>query len=142
MRCNVIINGKKIENVKVNNIDFIEPKVCVIDYDFRDREYIEFDGVVNGWSKTEHDNKLFLDMGNKSANDLLESRGFVSEEEIFNMLGIPSKSGHHENIGWYKNDKGMVEFGDISSIRIKHLKMEEIATIELEIDINELLGLG
>lgn len=71
-----------------------------------------FDDGCNGWQKDAEYNLLFLRSQQQYANDLLNSRGHVFLNEIYDMLGIPrTKAG--QIVGWVKNGSGdgYVDFG-------------------------------
>lgn len=74
-----------------------------------------FDESCTGWSKDAEYNLYFLKKQERFANDLLQSRGHLFLNEVYDMLGIPrSKVG--QTIGWIydENDptcNNYVDFG-------------------------------
>lgn len=58
-----------------------------------------FDDGCKGWEKDPEINLMFLRAQQQYANDLLQSRGYLFLNEVYNMLGIPiSKAG--QVVGW------------------------------------------
>lgn len=101
-------NGKK-KTVK-KNIKYMEspmPSEFAVIYD---------DGCA-GWTKDPEDNKFFLIQQQRYANERLKRRGYLSLNEVYELLGFPStKAG--QVVGWlydckdpnYKGDD-FVDFG-------------------------------
>ena len=101
-------NGKK-KTVK-KNIKYIDspmPSEFAVIYD---------DGCA-GWTKDPEDNKFFLIQQQRYANERLKRRGYLSLNEVYELLGFPStKAG--QVVGWlydckdpnYKGDN-FVDFG-------------------------------
>ena len=101
-------NGKK-KTVK-RNIKYMDspiPSEFAVIYD---------DGCA-GWTKDPEDNKFFLIQQQRYANERLKRRGYLSLNEVYELLGFPStKAG--QVVGWlydckdpnYKGDK-FVDFG-------------------------------
>ena len=101
-------NGKK-KTVK-RNIQYMDspmPSEFAVIYD---------DGCA-GWTKDPEDNKFFLIQQQRYANERLKRRGYLSLNEVYELLGFPStKAG--QVVGWlydckdpnYKGDD-FVDFG-------------------------------
>ena len=101
-------NGKK-KTVK-RNIKYMDsplPSEFAVIYD---------DGCA-GWTKDPEDNKFFLIQQQRYANERLKRRGYLSLNEVYDLLGFPStKAG--QVVGWlydckdpnYKGDD-FVDFG-------------------------------
>ena len=101
-------NGKK-KTVKKNikYMDSTMPSEFAVIYD---------DGCA-GWTKDPEDNKFFLIQQQRYANERLKRRGYLSLNEVYELLGFPStKAG--QVVGWlydckdpnYKGDN-FVDFG-------------------------------
>ena len=101
-------NGKK-KTVKRNikYMDSAMPSEFAVIYD---------DGCA-GWTKDPEDNKFFLIQQQRYANERLKRRGYLSLNEVYELLGFPStKAG--QVVGWlydckdpnYKGDN-FVDFG-------------------------------
>ena len=101
-------NGKK-KTVKRNikYMDSAMPSEFAVIYD---------DGCT-GWTKDPEDNKFFLIQQQRYANERLKRRGYLSLNEVYELLGFPStKAG--QVVGWlydckdpnYKGDN-FVDFG-------------------------------
>ena len=101
-------NGKK-KTVKRNikYMDSAMPSEFAVIYD---------DGCA-GWTKDPEDNKFFLIQQQRYANERLKRRGYLSLNEVYELLGFPStKAG--QVVGWlydckdpnYKGDD-FVDFG-------------------------------
>lgn len=73
-----------------------------------------FDESSCYWSSTQDYNRMFLIGRERYANDLLNTRGYLFLNDVFDMLDIPrTKEG--QLVGWVKNPKnggsGYVDFG-------------------------------
>ena len=101
-------NGKK-KTIKRNikYMDSAMPSEFAVIYD---------DGCA-GWTKDPEDNKFFLIQQQRYANERLKRRGYLSLNEVYELLGFPStKAG--QVVGWlydckdpnYKGDN-FVDFG-------------------------------
>lgn len=72
------------------------------------------DGCV-GWTKNPELNMMFLKQQERYANELLDTRGHVFLNEVFDMLGFPrTKAGN--SVGWLKDSPikdadGYISFG-------------------------------
>lgn len=69
-----------------------------------------FDASSQYWEKSSEHNLYFLLERQQYANHLLQTRGHIFLNEVFDMLGIPrTKEGAVE--GWTKDGVGFVDFG-------------------------------
>lgn len=95
-------NGKK-KTVK-RNIKYMDspmPSEFAVIYD---------DGCA-GWTKDPEDNKFFLIQQQRYANERLKRRGYLSLNEVYELLGFPStKAG--QVVGWLYNCKDPNYKGD------------------------------
>lgn len=102
-------NGKEKKTKKV--IDFF-------DGDLSPHARV-FDAQSCYWEKTPEYNLLFLRAQENYANDLLNSRGYLFLNEVYDMLGFEkTKSG--QVVGWVLDNKdgdGHVDFGIITTNR-------------------------
>lgn len=103
------IKAKKIEE-KVVDENGKEKKVKkdiqVVDYDRPgESEYARFfDDGNTGWDENPEFSLQFLIRQQNWANELLNHRGYVFLNEVYDMLGIPrTKAG--QIVGWVKNNK-------------------------------------
>lgn len=71
-----------------------------------------FDVGCNGWTKNPEANLMFLRQQQCYANDLLQSRGHVFLNEVYDMLGIP-RSSAGQAVGWVLGGGGddYIDFG-------------------------------
>lgn len=70
-----------------------------------------FDESCSHWSKTPEYNLLFLKAQQGYANDLLNSRGHVFLNEVYDMVGIP-RSQAGSIVGWVKGEgDSFIDFG-------------------------------
>lgn len=61
-----------------------------------------FDDACVGWSRDPEANLMFLKAQENYANDLLEARGHLFLNDVYNMLGMPNtKTG--QVVGWVYN---------------------------------------
>jgi len=69
-----------------------------------------FDAASQHWQKSPEYNLLFLRERQEYANHLLQTRGHIFLNEVYDMLDIPrTKEGAVE--GWIKEGNGFVDFG-------------------------------
>lgn len=76
-------------------------------------EYARFYDVgCNGWTKNPEYNLMFLRQQQNYANDLLQKRGHVFLNEVYDMLGIP-RSSAGQAVGWVLGGGGddYIDFG-------------------------------
>jgi hypothetical protein len=102
----VAIGDKK--NGKPQTIERVGPGAATIYARF-------FDELSQYWSKEPEYNALFLRCQQNYANDLLNARGHVFLNEVYDMLGIP-RSEAGQVVGWLRSDRttdgdGYIDFG-------------------------------
>ena len=72
-----------------------------------------FDQFNPNWQKTPHYNQMFLNSQQNYANELLNAKGHISLNDVYDMLGFErTKAGYM--VGWVKGSKtgdGFVDFG-------------------------------
>ena len=104
------IKAKEIEEQTVNEngeIKTVKKTVNVADPN-KYSDYARFfeDGCT-GWSKDPEYNLTFLKHQQSQANDILQKRGYLYLNEVYEMLGIPkTKAGHV--VGWIYDEKNPV----------------------------------
>ena len=71
-----------------------------------------FDESCNGWRKDPEANLMLLKHQQRYANDLLEGRGYLFLNEVYDMLGI-ERTVAGQSIGWIydKNVPNKIDFG-------------------------------
>lgn len=71
-----------------------------------------FDETNDNWSKSPGQNALFVKCQQNWANDLLNGRGHIFLNEVYDALGLP-RSAEGQMVGWIKNGDGdgFVDFG-------------------------------
>ncbi len=74
-----------------------------------ERVEIPFDTSNSNWSRSYGNNRLFLQAQQQLANDMLAARGFVTLNEVFNMLLLP-QTEYGATHGWVGNIE--VDFGE------------------------------
>lgn len=112
------IKAKEIEEV-VTNEDGTETVVTktvnVADPTQYSEFSVVFDDGCNGWTKDPELNKKFLIDQQRWANDLLQTRGYVFLNDVYDMLGVPrTKAG--QIVGWIydeevPNGDNFIDFG-------------------------------
>lgn len=120
------VTAKEIEEVTVNedgSESVVKKTANVVDPTLNSPYARFFDDGCTGWSKDSEYNLMFLLDQQRYANDLLKSRGFLTLNEVYDMLGIPrSKAGMV--VGWvYNKDNpvgdNFVDFGIYDTHRAK-----------------------
>ena len=96
------------EEVTQTTIDVVDPNT-ICDY-----ARIWYEGNP-GWSKDPQHNLIYLKHIQRQANDLLQSRGHLFLNEVYDMLGFPRIADGQE-IGWIYDEKhpigdNFVDFG-------------------------------
>lgn len=70
-----------------------------------------FDESSSNWSPIKHQNQFFVQAQQNYANDLLNARGHVFLNEVYDMLGL-ERSPEGQVVGWVKgNGDGYIDFG-------------------------------
>lgn len=72
-----------------------------------------FDEYSQNWDKQGKYNQIFLKAQESYANDLLQARGYVFLNDVFDMLGLERTSAG-QIVGWLKGEKGgdgYIDFG-------------------------------
>ena len=104
----VSVNEDGTESVVKKTVDVVDPSTI--------SEYARFfDDGCTGWTKDPEYNLMFLRDQQRYANDLLQSKGHLFLNEVYDMLGIPrTKAG--QVVGWFYDEKhpvgdNFVDFG-------------------------------
>lgn len=105
----VVVDDKGNETVVKKTVQIIDPNVT------HDIYSIVFCEGNNGWSKNAELNKVFLIQQQNWANDKLKLNGFLSLNEVYDMLGAP-RTAYGQLAGWvYTEDSSIgdnfVDFG-------------------------------
>lgn len=113
------IKAKEVEEIVVNEDgteSVVKSTVNVIDTDGGYSPYAKcFDCGCIGWTKDPEYNLMFLKNQERYATDALKSKGFLTLNEVYDMLGIPrTKMGMV--VGWIYDEKhpvgdNYVDFG-------------------------------
>ena len=108
------VDGKGKEKVTKKNVE-------ITDVD-DPSDYAKFyDAGCTGWTKDPEANLIFLKQQQNYANDLLQTRGYVFLNEVYDMLGIPrTKAG--QIVGWIydeecPNGDNVIDFGIYESTK-------------------------
>ena len=101
----VVVNEDGTQSVVKKTVDVVDPN---------DIGYYAkmFDEYCTNWSKNAEDNYLFLKQQMNYANEILNSRGYIFLNEVYEMLGFDKTVAGHA-VGWMKNGDGdgFVDFG-------------------------------
>ena len=105
--------GTKLEKIQTidENGDAKEETVVTVDSDDISQYARFFDESCVSWSNVPEYNLTFLKCQQNFANDLLQARGHIFLNEVYDMLGIPrTKAG--SVVGWVRGNKdNCVDFG-------------------------------
>ena len=101
-----------------------------------------FDDGCAGWTKDPEYNLMFLKDQQRYANDLLQSKGHLFLNEVYDMLGIPrTKAG--QAVGWIYDEvhpvgDNFVDFGltDIHNARVRDFVNGYERTILLDFNVD------
>lgn len=112
------IKAKEVEEVIVDedgNEQVVTKTIQTADVKPESQYARFFDEYCNGWSKDPEMNLYFLRQQQNYANDMLQSRGHLFLNEVYDMLGIPRTTAG-QVVGWrydLKNPTGdnYVDFG-------------------------------
>lgn len=112
------IKTKEIEETVVNedgSEQIIKKHVNVVEGGMPSEYARFFDDGCNGWTKDPELNLVFLKQQQNYANEILKTRGHITLNEVYEMLGIPrTKAGMV--VGWIYDEKhpvgdNFVDFG-------------------------------
>ena len=102
--------AKEIEEQTVNEngeIKTVKKTVNVADPNQYSDYARFFEDGCTGWSKDPEYNLTFLKHQQSQANDILQRRGYLYLNEVYEMLGIPkTKAGHV--VGWIYDEKNPI----------------------------------
>lgn len=70
---------------------------------------VKFDESSANWAKNPELNRLFLTAQQNCANHLLNARGHIFLNEIYDALGMP-RTSEGQVVGWLKANGSSVEF--------------------------------
>ena len=131
----VVVNEDGTQTSAKNTVEAVDPNVY--------SEYARFydDGCL-GWSKSSEDNLYFLKCQQNHANELLQAKGHLFLNEVYDMLGIPrTKAG--QVVGWvYDKDNctgdNFVDFGiyDLYNERARAFVNGHERTILLDFNVD------
>ena len=103
-----------------------------------------FDDGCTGWTKDPEYNLMFLRNQQRYANDLLQSKGHLFLNEVYDLLGIPrSKAG--QVVGWIYDEKhpigdNFVDFGIYDTNKSKSREFvngtERVILLDFNVDGN------
>lgn len=114
-------HGIKTEKVKTidENGKEVEVEQAVQDPNGISQYARFFDESSSYWEKTPEYNLTFLKCVQAQCNDVLNSRGYLFLNEVYEMIGIPySKAG--QVVGWVKDEgDGFVDFGIFDGDRFR-----------------------
>lgn len=110
----IVVNEDGTETVVKKTVSVANPNL--------NSEYARFfDDGCTGWTKDAEYNLMFLKDQQRYANDLLQARGHLYLNEVYDLLGIPrSKAG--QAVGWIYDEKNpvgdnFVDFGMYDTTR-------------------------
>lgn len=112
------IKAKEIEETVTNEdgTEITETKTVDVANPTEHSDYARFfDEACSGWTKDPELNLMFLKRQQSYANDLLQRRGYLFLNEVYDMLGIPrTKAG--QVVGWVYDENcpvgdNYVDFG-------------------------------
>lgn len=144
------IKAKEVEEkvVDENGKEQTVKKTVDVVYNTEPSDYARFyDDGCNGWTKNPEYNLMFLKQQQNYANDLLQSRGHLFLNEVYDMLGIPRTTAGQE-VGWVLGCGGddYVDFGlyDQSKERVRAFVngYERVILLDFNVDgpVHHLLG--
>lgn len=120
------IKAKEIEETVTNEdgTETTETKTADVANPTKYSDYARFfDEACSGWTKDPELNLMFLKRQQSYANDLLQRRGYLFLNEVYDMLGIPrTKAG--QVVGWVYDENcpvgdNYVDFGIYDTHREK-----------------------
>lgn len=85
-----------------------------------------FDEGSPNWQKNAEINRLFIQCQQNYANNVLQARGYLFLNEVYQMLGIDWSSAG-QAVGWFLNDEGdnFVDFGIFEARNANHVNGSE-----------------
>ena len=131
----VVVNEDGTQTSVENTVEAVDPNVY--------SEYARFydDGCL-GWSKSSEDNLYFLKCQQNHANELLQAKGHLFLNEVYDMLGIP-RTNAGQVVGWvYDKDNctgdNFVDFGiyDLYNERARAFVNGHERTILLDFNVD------
>lgn len=137
------IKPKEVEEVIVNEDGTeVVVKKTVDTVDLLESDYAKiWDCGCTGWTKDPEYNVMFLKNQQRYANDLLQSRGHVLLNEVYDMLGIPrTKAGMV--VGWiydknHPTGDNYIDFGIYSPVNARFVNGDErTAVLDFNVDGN------
>lgn len=147
------IKAKKIDDVVVDEETGKEKKVKktveVATIDDFSPYYRFYDDGCKGWTKDPQKNLTFLKQVQSYANDLLQIRGHLFLNEVYDMLGIPHSSAG-QLVGWIYDEKNphganYVDFGLCNIYREKTRDfvngIENVIILDFNVDEGEIYRL-
>lgn len=70
-----------------------------------------FDAYNKHWSNNQQNNKMFLLIVQNYANDMLNARGHIFLNDIYDMLGF-ERTARGQLVGWFKREgSNPIDFG-------------------------------
>lgn len=118
---NTVVNEDGTEQVAKEVVD-----VAHVDPNRYSLYSIVFDDGNLGWSKNPEDSKYFLIQQQNYANEKLKSRGYLTLNDVYEMLGAPkTKAGF--TVGWVYDEKNPVgdNFVDFGLFDIHNAKARD-----------------
>lgn len=140
------IKAKEVEEVvkdeETGEEKIVKKTVSVADPNLYSDYARFFDDGCTGWTKDPEYNLMFLKDQQRYANDLLQSKGHLFLNEVYDMLGIPrTKAG--QAVGWIYDEvhpvgDNFVDFGltDIHNARVRDFVNGYERTILLDFNVD------
>ena len=140
------IKAKEVEEVvkdeETGEENIVKKTVSVADPNLYSDYARFFDDGCTGWTKDPEYNLMFLKDQQRYANDLLQSKGHLFLNEVYDMLGIPrTKAG--QAVGWIYDEvhpvgDNFVDFGltDIHNARVRDFVNGYERTILLDFNVD------
>lgn len=141
------IKAKEVEEVVTDEngeAKVVKKTVNVTDPNFHSDYARFYDESCTGWEKDAELNLMFLKRQQSYANDLLQSRGYLFLNEVYDMLGI-KRTAAGQVVGWIYDEKNpigdnFVDFGiyDIYSEKARDFVngYERVILLDFNVDGN------